>query len=347
MRFGIDMGHTLSGAGTSANGYVRESDKNRELGKRLIAMLQEKGHTAVNCTVDYSSNDLSDRVRKANAQPLDLFVSLHLNAYKMVEQEMGVETYIYNGSYSGKEDLRKIAQAVQSALVSMVGWKDRRVKEDNFYVIRETSAPAILIELGFCDSKGDMNKWNTEKIASAIFKGITGKDYSGQAPAPQPPAPTPSGSYTVKITADTLNVRTGPGTNYPVSTTVKKGEVYTIVETNGEWGKLKSGAGWISLAYTDKGTSTPPPAPPSDDTIIKEYAENGYGIPRSTVNVRNKPSTSGNSPVATYSKGERFNYDKVVVTNAYTWASYVSGSGVRRYIAVANRKTNERYVDCY
>lgn len=59
-------------------------------------------------------------------------------------------------------------------------------------------------------------------------------------------------SYAVKITADSLNVRSGPGTNYSVTATVKKGEVYTIVEENNGWGKLKSGAGWISLSYTTK-----------------------------------------------------------------------------------------------
>jgi uncharacterized protein YgiM (DUF1202 family) len=56
----------------------------------------------------------------------------------------------------------------------------------------------------------------------------------------------------VKITAKTLNVRKGPGTKYAIATTVKKNEVYTIVDKNGNWGKLKSGAGWISLSYTKK-----------------------------------------------------------------------------------------------
>ena len=59
-------------------------------------------------------------------------------------------------------------------------------------------------------------------------------------------------SYKVKITASVLNVRKGAGTNYSVATTVKKNEVYTIVEEKNGWGKLKSGAGWISLSYTTK-----------------------------------------------------------------------------------------------
>lgn len=61
-----------------------------------------------------------------------------------------------------------------------------------------------------------------------------------------------TGSYLVKITADVLNVRKGPGTNYGITTTVKQNQVFTIVETNNGWGKLKSGAGWIHLSYTDK-----------------------------------------------------------------------------------------------
>ena len=55
-----------------------------------------------------------------------------------------------------------------------------------------------------------------------------------------------------RVTANVLNVRKGPGTSYAVATTVKKGEAYTITKINGNWGYLKSGAGWISLAYTEK-----------------------------------------------------------------------------------------------
>lgn len=59
-------------------------------------------------------------------------------------------------------------------------------------------------------------------------------------------------SYKVKITASVLNVRKGVGVNNPITTTVRKGEIYTIVDESNGWGKLKSGAGWISLKYTQK-----------------------------------------------------------------------------------------------
>lgn len=188
MIIGIDMGHSLSGAGTGAVGIVKEVDKNREVGKKLIAMLQEKGHTVVNCTVDSASStnaQLQGITNKANAQKLDLFVSLHLNSFN--GSAYGVETYIYNGSYAGKDSNKAVAKRIQDKLVAQVGWYNRGVKEANFHVLRETVAPAVLCELGFCDSSKDMNLWNADKIAKALFEGITNTVYVAPAP-PTPPA---------------------------------------------------------------------------------------------------------------------------------------------------------------
>jgi hypothetical protein len=58
--------------------------------------------------------------------------------------------------------------------------------------------------------------------------------------------------YLVKVTVNILNVRAGAGTNFKVNTQVKKNQVYTIVDEKNGWGKLKSGAGWISLDYVEK-----------------------------------------------------------------------------------------------
>lgn len=58
--------------------------------------------------------------------------------------------------------------------------------------------------------------------------------------------------YLVRINTALLNVRAGAGTNYKITARVKKNEVYTIVDEIDGWGKLKSGAGWISLKYTVK-----------------------------------------------------------------------------------------------
>lgn len=49
-----------------------------------------------------------------------------------------------------------------------------------------------------------------------------------------------------RIICDELNVRKGPGTQYDVTQVVRKGQAFTIVQMQGTWGKLKSGAGWIN-----------------------------------------------------------------------------------------------------
>ena len=59
-------------------------------------------------------------------------------------------------------------------------------------------------------------------------------------------------SYMVKVIVSALNIRTGPGVNYSKCGVIRDQGTYTIIDTNGLWGKLKSGAGWICLEYTTK-----------------------------------------------------------------------------------------------
>lgn len=96
--------------------------------------------------------------------------------------------------------------------------------------------------------KGKMNE-----IAQRINAEIKGEQ-KPVAPTPAPtPTPTPTSNFTVKVTADDLNIRKGPGQNYAVVGHIKDHGVYTIVEVqNTVWGKLKSGAGWICLSYTKR-----------------------------------------------------------------------------------------------
>lgn len=91
-------------------------------------------------------------------------------------------------------------------------------------------------------------------------------------------------NYTVRITSDSLNVRTGPGTMYSIVRTISKPSVYTIVAEQDGWGRLKSGVGWISLAYTER-TDTQPEAPkPVPAYLVRVTADN--------LNVRSGPGTT-------------------------------------------------------
>lgn len=59
-------------------------------------------------------------------------------------------------------------------------------------------------------------------------------------------------SYRVRVTANALNIRDGAGTSYKINGVITDKGVYTIVEVKGNWGLLKSKAGWICLDYTKK-----------------------------------------------------------------------------------------------
>ncbi len=63
---------------------------------------------------------------------------------------------------------------------------------------------------------------------------------------------TDTSSYKVKVTTDALNIREGAGTDHPITGMIKDRGIYTIVSESNGWGKLKSGAGWICLKYTEK-----------------------------------------------------------------------------------------------
>ena len=59
-------------------------------------------------------------------------------------------------------------------------------------------------------------------------------------------------SYQVKITANLLNVRSNAGTNNPIIGVIKKGSIYTVLQTKEGWGKIENPSGWISLDYTER-----------------------------------------------------------------------------------------------
>ena len=76
-------------------------------------------------------------------------------------QRSGVETFCYPGSTTG----HRLGDVFQKHLIDQTGWRDRGVKEANFYVLRKTTMPAILTENGFFS-----NKQQCEQMLSAEYR---------------------------------------------------------------------------------------------------------------------------------------------------------------------------------
>ena len=172
MKIGVNCGHTISGTtGSGAVGYLNESHETRNIGYKIISKLKESGNTVIDCTNDraFSVNDnLKNIVAMANVQDLDLFISVHLNA----GGGKGCECYTYGGKEL--DEAVKICTQLKS-----LGFTNRGVKDGStLYVVKNTKAKAILIEVCFVDSKTDAdiyNKVGAEKIANAICNAIVGK----------------------------------------------------------------------------------------------------------------------------------------------------------------------------
>ena len=104
---------------------------------------------------------------------------------------------------------------------------------------------------GIATNHGDPEHlWSPFGLTMDIFRQAVSAALTGQAAAPASPAVP----FLGRVTADALHIRSGPGTNCPIVGTIRDQGVYTIVETAdgqgaSQWGKLKSGAGWIALDY--------------------------------------------------------------------------------------------------
>jgi N-acetylmuramoyl-L-alanine amidase len=169
MKFGIDSGHNCP-PDTGARGIKVEDNLTLDVGNRVIAKLRALGNEVVVCRPSSAStvrDSLSKRCSTANASRVDIFVSIHFNAFN--KQANGTEVF------ATSETGRKIAKPVLDEIIKL-GFFNRGVKSgSHLYVLKNTNMPAILIECCFLDSQKDMNLFNPEAMANAIVKGLTGK----------------------------------------------------------------------------------------------------------------------------------------------------------------------------
>lgn len=233
----IAPGHGGADPGAIGNGF-KEKDLNLTIGKYCAEYLKAQGVTVKMSRTKDIDPGLNNRAREANAWGADLVCEIHINAGG------GDGAEVYYSIVGGKS--KTMAQNIE-AEIKKIGQNSRGIKtkknaqgQDFLGIIRMTKAPAVLVECAFIDTKDIRiidTKAEQKKMGEAIAKGILktlGKKEE---------------EFKVKVTANALNVRSGPGTNHVIKTVIRDKGIYTITETSGSWGKLKSGAGWISLNY--------------------------------------------------------------------------------------------------
>ena len=176
----IDQGHNPYGFNTGAegNGFF-EQDITYEVGKRLYNMLEanpefeaklsrpsESTVLGVN-----NSTSLVERVREANSYGADIFISIHTNSAPN-PNATGSEALIYSKESSVALGL---ATDILKQLNLVTGLRNRGVIErPGLYVLRRTSMPAVLVELGFISNVSDaeLMAYSPGLFAEGIYRGI-------------------------------------------------------------------------------------------------------------------------------------------------------------------------------
>lgn len=251
----IDPGH--SNVDPGAVGFEVERDLNEKVSKFMNEYLL--ANYICETKVDpITNNSLSAIADAADAWGADLLVSNHFNA----GGGDGYEALVYS-------EKRRALGDIFVKHVKAIGQNSRGVKlRPGLAVLKLSNMPAVLNEGAFVDNKKDIEDWNEDhelkKLGEAYAKAaaeyldLPKKNASTTEKVPEKYASATKKEnikpYVVRVTASVLNVRKGPGTKYPVVTTIRDKGAYTIVEeaSDGFWGKLKSGAGWISLRHTKK-----------------------------------------------------------------------------------------------
>ena len=184
----LDAGHGGYDPGASYFG-ISEKSLTLAIQNRVKAKLESEGYQVVTTRTSDTYVDLTDRSRAANASESDIFVSIHINASGSSAAQ-GIETYYYqpyaeypsriNATYHANPTRLSmsdtLANAIQSSLINATGAQNQGVKRQTFAVLRETTAPAVLLELGFLSNPQEAARLNTsayqETLANAIVAGI-------------------------------------------------------------------------------------------------------------------------------------------------------------------------------
>ena len=179
MTVAIDAGHGKYTAGKRCSkpldpDETREWVLNSRIANRVCARLEAAGVTALRVDDVTGESDvaLSERVQKANAAGCALYISIHHDSGVGGGAGGGVTVFSHPKSSAKAAALRG---AVYGHVIACGGLRGNRANPEttaDFYVLRKTSMPAILIECGFMDSKTDVPVILTDAYAENVARGI-------------------------------------------------------------------------------------------------------------------------------------------------------------------------------
>ena len=268
MKICIDAGHFGKYNPSTVDKNYYESDMAWKLHLYLKTELEAYGFEVIT-TRPTQGKDLSLSARGRASAGCDLLLSIHSNAAATESPDYSVACCQVDNENSKADDIsvalgKKLAETVNKIMGSkgkaQIYRREGNGGLDYYGVLRgamSVGVPGILMEHGFHTNKANtewlLKEENLKKLAKAEAECIA--KHFGVSKIAQNASESPSTgfkSYRVKVICSTLNIRKTPNWNdSDVVGVIRDGGVYTIVAekmlNKTKFGKLKSGAGWISL----------------------------------------------------------------------------------------------------
>lgn len=321
----IDAGHYGKYNKSPCNNNYYESDVMWKLHLLQKKYLGEHGFEVI-LTRESQAKDKALYERGAMSKGCDLFISDHSNAVGSSVNE-SVDYPVVYVPLNGKGD--KLGQVLADCIATTMGTKQKgRIAKrkgssggEYYGVIRGAVAVGtvgMILEHGFHTNTKCTN-WllddnNLSRLAKAEADVIA--EYFGMKKTNSTNTTNTSnylpGMYRVNVSE--LNIRNGAGTSHKVVGIIKDKGTYTIVETKGSWGKLKSGAGWINCS--DKYC-----------TRISNIEVTAFKVrvTAKDLNIRKGPGTSYGK--VGYIKPSVYTIVETKKADCYTWGKLKSGAG--------------------
>lgn len=166
----VDAGHGGRDPGSPGASEKEEKLYTLSLAHKIYGLLQnENGITPIMTRLDDSYMTTDERVAMANHDQVDMFISLHANSFTN-KNTRGTETYYHNSNSI------TLANILHEQVVQATRFPDRKVRQMDYKVIKETTMPAALLEIGYISNPTEESIMTSEdmqnKVAASIVKGI-------------------------------------------------------------------------------------------------------------------------------------------------------------------------------
>jgi hypothetical protein len=172
---GIDPGHGGSDPGGLGPTGLKEKDVNLSVSLLVIELLKAHGMDVVATRTTDIYLSLKERSDMLNNEKVDLVVSIHVN--RVADP---AANYVANFIIARGGQAEKAAKIIQEELRAATGWPGPASKDgvivSNLHMVRETKAPAVIVEMGFISNPEQEKQLKNQEfhkvLATAIARGI-------------------------------------------------------------------------------------------------------------------------------------------------------------------------------